>query len=148
MLKLRQKLATLLPPLKPFSAFFSLQPPLPADLQSSSRYNPSSPSYFSCSLVLPGKEQLIGSWLLITAGCVFFMIGLGGYTRLTKSGLSMTEWKPLDVRYPRDEREWEREFEAYRRFPEYRENKGMSMESFKEIYFYEYFHRYVKVRLG
>jgi cytochrome c oxidase assembly protein subunit 15 len=51
-------------------------------------------------LVLPGKEKIVGYWLLFSSGCVFFMIGLGGYTRITKSGLSMTEWKPLDIKYP------------------------------------------------
>jgi len=51
-------------------------------------------------LVIKGKEKLVGSWMLFTGAAVFFMIGVGGYTRLTKSGLSMTEWKPLDVKYP------------------------------------------------
>ncbi len=56
----------------------------------------------------------MGSWLLLTAGSVFFMIGLGGYTRLTKSGLSMTEWKPLSVKYPTNDEEWDQEFDAYK----------------------------------
>jgi len=43
---------------------------------------------------------VVGYWLLISGISVFFMVGVGGYTRLTKSGLSMTEWKPLDVKYP------------------------------------------------
>lgn len=47
-------------------------------------------------LVTPGKEKLIGSWLLLTAAGVFFMMVVGGYTRLSGSGLSMTKWKPID----------------------------------------------------
>jgi len=58
------------------------------------------------------------------------MIGVGGYTRLTKSGLSMTEWKPLDVSYPRNQEQWELEFQAYKKYPEYRENQGMTMQCF------------------
>jgi len=49
-------------------------------------------------LVKPHKEKLIGSWLLLTAGGVLFLIILGGYTRLSGSGLSMTKWKPVDAK--------------------------------------------------
>ena len=51
-------------------------------------------------MVLKGKEKAVGYWLLLSGASVCFMIVLGGYTRLTKSGLSMIEWKPLDVNYP------------------------------------------------
>ena len=47
------------------------------------------------------------------------MIILGGYTRLSKSGLSMTKWKPLDIKYPRTQEQWEKEFEHYKEFPEF-----------------------------
>ncbi len=88
---------------------------LPENLKNDSKFNNNhefpNPIY---ELVVKGKEKLVGSWLLLTAGSVFFMIGLGGYTRLTKSGLSMTEWKPLSVKYPSNDEEWNQEFEAYK----------------------------------
>lgn len=64
--------------------------------------------------VEPGKQKLVGLWLLITAGSVFFMILLGGYTRLSKSGLSMTKWKPIAYKYPSTQEEWNEEFENYK----------------------------------
>jgi len=56
----------------------------------------------------------VGYWLLATAGAVFFMITLGGYTRLSGSGLSMTKWKPIAYRYPRNIDQWNEEFESYK----------------------------------
>ena len=103
--------------------------------------------YKNEQLVLAGKEKLIGSWLLLSSGCVFFMIGLGGYTRLTKSGLSMTEWKPLSVEYPTNDEEWQKEFDTYKAFPEY-DSHPIQMDRFKSIYFYEYFHRLVGRGIG
>jgi len=50
----------------------------------------------------------------LTAGSVFFMIGVGGYTRLSKSGLSMTRWKPVGYRYPKNQEDWDEEFENYK----------------------------------
>eukprot|EP01016_Furgasonia_blochmanni_P003591 TRINITY_DN1140_c0_g1_i3.p1 TRINITY_DN1140_c0_g1~~TRINITY_DN1140_c0_g1_i3.p1 ORF type:complete len:476 (+),score=60.82 TRINITY_DN1140_c0_g1_i3:64-1491(+) len=92
--------------------------------------------------VKPGKERVVGYWLLLTAGAVFFMIVLGGYTRLSKSGLSMTKWKPIGYRYPRNIEQWEEEFENYKKYPEYQlANKGMTLEQFKPIFFVEFFHR-------
>lgn len=52
------------------------------------------------NLVSEGKEKLIGIWLLLTSGCVLLMIAVGGYTRLSGSGLSMTRWKPIDHKIP------------------------------------------------
>lgn len=65
-------------------------------------------------LVKKGKEKLVGAWLLLTAGSVLLMILLGGYTRLSKSGLSMTKWKPIAYKYPSNQQEWEAEFENYK----------------------------------
>jgi heme a synthase len=67
-------------------------------------------------LVMKGKEKLVGSWLLLTTGAVFFMIVVGGYTRLSKSGLSMTKWKPQGYKYPSSPEEWNDEFENYKVF--------------------------------
>jgi hypothetical protein len=54
-------------------------------------------------LVRPGKEKLIGAWLFLTAAGVLGMIVLGGYTRLTHSGLSMADWSPYTKRYPQND---------------------------------------------
>jgi hypothetical protein len=54
-------------------------------------------------LVVSGKEKLVGGWLFLTAAGVLGMIVLGGYTRLTHSGLSMADWSPYTKRYPRNE---------------------------------------------
>lgn len=64
--------------------------------------------------VQEGKEKVIGYWLLALAGIVAAMIALGGYTRLSKSGLSMTKWKPIGYKYPQTREEWEEEFESYK----------------------------------
>lgn len=95
-----------------------------------------------CRLINEGySNKLVALWLLGTAGLVLFMICLGGYTRLTKSGLSMTKWKPVGYKYPRTLEEWNEEFESYKKTPEYGVNKGMSLQDFKRIFFIEYFHR-------
>lgn len=85
----------------------------------------------------------IGVWLMLVALLVFAMIVLGGVTRLTGSGLSMVEWRPVTGWLPPLSLEgWEREFEAYRAFPEYQKiNRGMSLAEFKQIYWFEYAHR-------
>lgn len=82
-------------------------------------------------------------WLLSTIIMVMLMILIGGVTRLTDSGLSMVEWRPLwGFLPPISQFEWNRVFELYMKSPEYIfKNKGMSLEEFKEIFFWEYFHR-------
>lgn len=65
-------------------------------------------------LVHEKYQTRVGVWLLVCAGAVFGMILLGGYTRLSKSGLSMTRWKPIEYKYPRDQAQWEDEFEHYK----------------------------------
>ncbi len=82
-------------------------------------------------------------WLLSTIVMVLLMILIGGVTRLTDSGLSMVEWRPLwGFLPPISQFEWNRVFELYMKSPEYIfKNKGMSLEEFKEIFFWEYFHR-------
>ena len=82
-------------------------------------------------------------WLLSTIIMVILMILIGGVTRLTDSGLSMVEWRPLwGFLPPISQFEWNRVFELYMKSPEYIfKNKGMSLKEFKEIFFWEYFHR-------
>ena len=63
--------------------------------------------------VIPGKEKIVGAWLLSISASVFSIIAIGGYTRLSKSGLSMVKWKPHGGWLPRTKEEWEKEFEEY-----------------------------------
>jgi len=74
---------------------------------------------------------------------VFFMVLVGGITRLTDSGLSMVEWRPLlGTIPPMNHVEWLRVFEKYQQFPEYQKiNQGMSLSEFKMIFYWEYSHR-------
>ncbi len=85
----------------------------------------------------------VAVWLLGCAGMVVAMTIIGAITRLTESGLSMVEWRPLiGTIPPLSEAEWLRVFDLYRETPEYRlRNAGMSLDAFKEIFFWEWFHR-------
>ena len=83
----------------------------------------------------------LGKWLLATSSLVFTMVHIGGITRLTKSGLSMTDWKPLGSRPPITAEEWEAEFERYKTFPEWQQRQSMSLEEFQYIYYWEWGHR-------
>lgn len=85
----------------------------------------------------------IAVWLLICAGMVFAMTIIGAITRLTESGLSMVEWRPLiGTLPPLSDAEWQRVFDLYRQTPEYRiNNAGMTLAQFQEIFFWEWFHR-------
>lgn len=84
-----------------------------------------------------------GLWLVSFAVMVFIMILVGGATRLTESGLSITEWKPVaGVIPPLSDAQWEAEFAKYRRIPQYQQlNAGMPLAAFKRIYLWEYGHR-------
>ena len=83
-------------------------------------------------------------WLGIVLIAVILMVFIGGVTRLTDSGLSMVEWKPiLGFFPPLSHEEWLRVFELYKNTPEYKYyNKGMQLDEFKIIFFWEYFHRF------
>lgn len=94
-------------------------------------------------LVAAGYERAVGWWLAGTSGLLFSMIAIGGYTRLTGSGLSMTEWSMQGRSLPRSDEAWLAEFEEYKKYPEYqRLHLGiMELDEFKRIYFIEWFHR-------
>jgi len=85
----------------------------------------------------------VATWLTVVAALIFAMVVLGGVTRLTESGLSMTDWRPVTGWLPPlNEAAWQAEFDAYRASPEYRQiNAGMALDAFKTIYAYEYAHR-------
>ncbi|WCJ32539.1 Heme A synthase [Euphorbia peplus] len=90
----------------------------------------------------PRAQKMVGIWLFGSAAWVFSMVMLGGVTRLTRSGLSMTDWKFAGGLPPLSDDEWLNEFEKYKQSPEYkRVNKGMKIEDFKFIYWMEYAHR-------
>jgi cytochrome c oxidase assembly protein subunit 15 len=87
--------------------------------------------------------RAIKLWLYAVAALVLAMVLVGGATRLTESGLSITEWKPVvGVVPPLNESAWQAEFEKYQAIPQYRAmNSGMSLEQFKTIYWWEWTHR-------
>ncbi|MBF9050516.1 heme A synthase [Roseobacter sp. HKCCD9010] len=88
-------------------------------------------------------RALVRAWLMALFALVVVMIAVGGLTRLTDSGLSITEWAPLSGAIPPLSAEaWDAEFEAYRAIPEYKlQNQGMSLAEFKVIYWWEWGHR-------
>ena len=90
-----------------------------------------------------GARGAIRVWLMMLFALVVVMITVGGLTRLTDSGLSITEWAPISGSVPpMSAAAWEAEFEAYKQIPEYIEqNAGMSMAEFKVIYYWEWGHR-------
>ena len=89
------------------------------------------------------KSKFIYSWLIICSVMIFFMILIGGITRLTDSGLSMTSWKPITGFLPPiSESAWQESFAHYQQFPEYQKvNLGMTLAEYKKIFWWEYIHR-------
>lgn len=89
-------------------------------------------------------------WLLAAALLIFGVLMVGGATRLTQSGLSITEWKPVaGVVPPRDDRAWQIEFDNYKKIPQFRQiNPRMTMSEFKGIYWWEWTHRILARLLG
>ncbi len=83
-------------------------------------------------------------WLIIGLVMIFFQIVIGGVTRLTGSGLSITKWEVVRGTVPPlSAAQWDVEFELYKQTPQYQKiNQGMSLSEFKFIYFWEYFHRF------
>jgi cytochrome c oxidase assembly protein subunit 15 len=95
-------------------------------------------------------DRAVQAWLLSVACLVLCMIVVGGATRLTDSGLSITEWKPiLGAIPPLTEAHWLEALEKYRQIPEYQlVNKGMSLDEFKFIYWWEWGHRFLGRIIG
>jgi len=90
-----------------------------------------------------GSRRAVRAWLMALFALVVLMIAVGGLTRLTDSGLSITEWRPVTgAMPPMNAAEWQAEFDKYRTIPEYQlQNKGMSLAEFKLIYWWEWGHR-------
>ena len=106
----------------------------------------------AATLAEPVASRAVGWWLVGTAGSVFGMVVLGGVTRLTRSGLSMVEWRPQGSMLPQTEEAWEVEFEKYKQFPEYQRlyagSGMMGLDDFKRIYWYEWAHRMAGRSIG
>jgi heme a synthase len=85
----------------------------------------------------------VAAWLLVCCALVFALVVVGGVTRLTHSGLSITEWQPIvGTLPPLSDADWDSAFAKYRLTPEYTQvNKGMSLPEFQRIFWWEYFHR-------
>jgi len=95
------------------------------------------------SALIQRHNNWIAIWLFIVAAMIFIIVILGGATRLTHSGLSMVDWKPITGWLPPfAESEWQAVFERYKTSPEYREvNQDMSLAGFKGIFWLEFLHR-------
>lgn len=101
--------------------------------------------------VVKGKERLVGAWLGLVSASIFAIVVIGGHTRLTKSGLSMVRWEPHRLMPPVSQEDWEKEFEEYKKSPEWElvnKAKGMDVNGFKYIFFWEWFHRMVGRSIG
>ncbi|NVO27803.1 heme A synthase [Donghicola sp. C2-DW-16] len=97
-----------------------------------------------------GARGAVRAWLALLFVMVMAMIAVGGLTRLTDSGLSITEWKPVTGALPpMDEASWMAEFEKYQQIPEYQlQNQGMTLPEFKSIYWWEWGHRQLGRTIG
>jgi cytochrome c oxidase assembly protein subunit 15 len=94
--------------------------------------------------------RAIRLWLYAVAALVLAMVLVGGATRLTESGLSITEWQPvMGALPPLDAAQWQAEFDKYQAIPQYRAlNQGMSLDAFKTIYWWEWTHRLIGRLIG
>ncbi len=88
-------------------------------------------------------NKRVTTWLFVVCGLIMFMVVLGGYVRLTRSGLSMVEWEPVrGIIPPIGEQQWQEEFAKYQATPEFKIiNKNMTLEGYKSIFYLEYIHR-------
>jgi cytochrome c oxidase assembly protein subunit 15 len=104
----------------------------------------------SSAAATPRARRVVAGWLLLCCALVASMVVLGGVTRLTGSGLSMTTWHPVHgVVPPISQAQWQEEFALYKRSPEYlHKNAGMNLDGFKRIFWFEYAHRMLGRAIG
>jgi cytochrome c oxidase assembly protein subunit 15 len=97
------------------------------------------------SFLRSDRSQAVAVWLFAVAALVLAMVVVGGATRLTDSGLSITEWRPVTGAIPPlSDADWRQEFAEYQQIPQYQQvNRGMSLSEFKEIYWWEWGHRFL-----
>jgi cytochrome c oxidase assembly protein subunit 15 len=88
-------------------------------------------------------RRAVRFWLIAVAGLVFLMVLVGGATRLTESGLSITQWKPVSgVLPPLSAADWQAEFDRYKHIPQFAQlNSDMTIDGFKAIFWWEWAHR-------
>lgn len=98
------------------------------------------------------RPLALARWLFAVAALVVFIVAVGGITRLTESGLSITEWKPVSgVLPPLSEAQWQKAFDDYKQIPQYIEvtgPAGMTLADFKFIFFWEWVHRLIARIIG
>lgn len=98
------------------------------------------------------RPLALARWLFIVAALIVAIVAVGGITRLTESGLSITEWKPVTGTIPPlSEAQWQAEFAAYQQIPQYTEANGpagMTLADYKFIYFWEWVHRLIARVIG
>ena len=96
------------------------------------------------------RPRTIATWLWFVAASIVAIVVVGGITRLTESGLSITEWKPLSgIIPPLSDAQWQAEFANYRKFGQYNiANRGMTLAGFQAIFFWEYLHRFMGRFIG
>ena len=99
---------------------------------------------------IDANRRAVRIWLMVVLVSIVCLVLVGGATRLTDSGLSITEWKPIHgVIPPLSAEEWDEEFRLYQRIPEYQQlNRGMTLAGFKAIFFWEYLHRLLGRLIG
>ena len=111
------------------------------------------PQTASAERLQGGERPLaLATWLFVVAALISLIVVVGGITRLTESGLSIVEWKPVTgIVPPLSEAEWRAEFAAYQRIPQYTEVNGpagMTLAEYKQIYFWEWLHRALGRAIG
>lgn len=91
------------------------------------------------------RNRAVKNWLFLFAGLVAFLVVFGGFVRLTRSGLSITEWNPISGTVPPiGEAAWQEEFAKYQQTPEFKQiNFNMDLEEYKYIFYVEWFHRFI-----
>lgn len=114
--------------------------------RASSLLNKGVPSVFKSTSSNPHLPA--ARWLFGCTGLVAGIVHVGGVTRLTKSGLSMTDWKPLGSLPPMNLEEWNVEFDRYKQFPEFAQRRSMDLEEFKSIFYWEWGHRMLGRTVG
>jgi len=101
---------------------------------------------------MKNKNKSVIIWLLSGCSLLFLMVVVGGITRLTNSGLSMTDWHLVtDTLPPLSQEKWSQAFEEYKKFPEYQKiniHNDFTLNDYKFIYFWEWFHRFIGRIIG
>ncbi len=102
------------------------------------------------SAVDHSRPAALANWLFVVAAMIVLIVVVGGITRLTESGLSITEWKPISgIIPPLTDAQWQAEFARYRQIPQFRAiNPDMTIAGFKAIFFWEYLHRMLGRLIG